>query len=461
MDEPILHFNGIEGSTGDYLLPPMSIGRFAGKVRKQRIRPSGRAKGVAAGIDATRPEEAGWGVIFSHDVEDSVKDALHDLLEYRKRSRHFRQMTCLPGESALSFQRRHGAAPGPVVPERLPYYLLIVGGPESIPFSFQESLDVQYAVGRLALAMPEEYARYAKSVVTAESQARRRRRAAFFGVENPDDLATELSARKLVRPLAQRLAGSLPGWEVAHFSGGAASKARLHAELHGEDHPAFLFTAGHAVYFSGEQPQLQRQRQGGLMMSDWPGPRWGRPIPRTQYFAAHDLEPEARVHGLVSFHFACFSGGTPRFDGFRENGGEPIAPAPFVARLPQALLAHPAGGALAVIGHVDRAWDTSFLWDGDSPQLAVFESMLKEIFAGCPVGYAMECFGQRYAELAVALHAEKLMAAEAPSSRSTDELTARLWTAYHDARGYVLLGDPAVRLATEDGPCLNPSSTPS
>ncbi len=463
MDETILHFNGVDGATGGYLLPPMSIGHFAERIRGRRIRPPGRAKGVAAGIDAARLEEAGWGVIFAHDEKPAIKEALRDLIEHRRSSGRCRELTRLPEERALSFLTRHGAAPGPVVPDQVPYYLLIVGDPQAIPFSFQESLDVQYAVGRLSLETPEQYARYAQSVVAAESGGVRRcPRATFFGVENPADPATELSARELVQPLAEGLAGSLPGWDVIHHSGEAASKAQLDSELCGEDLPAFLFTAGHAVYFPPTRPELQRQRQGALLMSDWPGPRtWRKPVPAEHYFAAHDLGPQARVHGLVSFHFACFSGGTPRFDAFAgEDRRHPVTPEPFVARLPQALLAHPGGGALAVVGHVDRAWDTSFFWPGAGARPAVFESTLKKILTGCPVGHAMEFFGQRYAELAVELHAAKLSAAEKPDDRLTDRLTAQLWTAYHDARGYVLLGDPAVRLATEEGRCPDPSSTP-
>lgn len=459
MSEPLLTFNGIDAATGQYLLPPMRIGRFARKIRPQRIQPSGRPKGVVAGVDATSVDEAGWGVIFHRDADQAIKDALRVLLDLRKATDHYRVLSYFPGESALSFLLRHGAAPGPVVPEQVPYYLLIVGGAESIPFAFQEDLDVQYAVGRLPFDSTEEYRRYAESVVSAERDAPCQRRAAFFGVENAGDLATELSARQLVAPLAEGLGDRLTDWDVAHYSGNAAVKSQLHAELHGGSRAAFVFTAGHAVFFSRQHLEVQRQRQGGLIMSDWPGPQWDEPIPKAHYFAAHDLQPEARVHGLVSFHFACFSGGTPTCDSFRENGGKPIAESPFVARLPQALLAHPAGGALAVIAHVDRALNTSFLWR-DASQVAVFRSLLEELFEGHPVGYAMECFGQRYAELAVQLHAEKLLAAESPEHQAADELAVRLWLAFHDARGYVLLGDPAVRLAMEDGPCAHPSFTP-
>jgi hypothetical protein len=54
---------------------------------------------------------------------------------------------------------------------------------------------------------------------------------------------------------------------------------------------------------------------------------------------------------------------------FALSATAPIAPAPFFSALPKELLAHKNGGALAVIGHTERAWLTSLAPSGAGVQV--------------------------------------------------------------------------------------------
>jgi hypothetical protein len=459
----LLFFNGVDATTGDYLVPPRTAAEVLALLRNRPAQPAARA--MVPGLDPRDLAESGWGVVFPRPGDPAVREALRPLLEHRRAQataaseERYRELELRPGEELEAFLVRHGRGPGPVHPDRMPYYLLLVGDPAAIPFGIQTGLDVQHAVGRVCFETPEAYERYARAVVASERGAgnggeRRDRLVDLFAPRNADDPATGLSTDHLIAPLADRLDGARPGWRLRRTLGERATRQALVDILSGRDmRPALLFTASHGLGFPPGHPE-QLERQGALLCQDWPGPKaWKGPLLPAWSFAAADLADGADVAGLVAFCFACYGAGTPELDDFaHRNDWEPrrIAPSDFMARLPQRLLER---GALAVIGHVERAWSSSFLWH-DASQVDVFESTLKLLLEGWPVGAAMEYFNQRYAELATLLTAalRRAFAGEPVDAREV----SRLWTAHNDARGYVVVGDPAVRVCA--GPIPPPTA---
>lgn len=470
MDD-LIYLNGVDASTGEYLLPPISETAFAKAI--QGVEPDPKEieelknwyfkktqahLGLKEG-DPSDLAQAGWGVIFAANADPAYRQALRELLDWRQEqaSKVHAQYYCefsgddgyQPGESKLSWLARHGMGPGPADPAKVPYYLLIVGDPQTIPYRFQTQLDVQYAAGRIHFDRIEDYAAYAHSVVEAEQrQLARPRSLAFFGVSNPDDPATNLSAAELIQPLAEIVAGSHPDWRVSTTLLGQATKNNLAKLIGGEETPALLFTASHGLGFPNGHP-FQYARQGALLTQDWPGPkRFTNPIPTDFYFSADDLSDSAQVFGLLAFFFACFGAGTPDYDEFAQKTFKDtramLAPQPFIAALPKRLLTHPRGSALAVVGHVDRAWGYSFYWGNARRQLAVFENTLSLLLKGVPVGAALDPFNVRYAELSSEL-SQILEDIQFGKKVEPREL-AGMWTANNDARNYVVIGDPAVRL---------------
>jgi hypothetical protein len=401
--------------------------------------------------------EVGWGVIFAHDADPRIQEALRKLLDHRRtqarREDYYREFTGLdgyrPGETKKDFLRRHGVGTGRPPPERMPHYLLLVGDPQAIPYEFQYGLDIGYAVGRLHFPDLAGYEHYADSVVRAETQPLERPRSAvLFGPRNADDRATEMSSRELLSPLAHYLASQCPAWAVRLLQGEQATKGQLRALLGGAETPAVLFTASHGMCFSSGDDR-QRAHLGALLCQEWPGPmQWPRAIPPEFYFSADDLAEDVNLLGSVLFFWSCYSAGAPRWSDYDHflvpghAGPTEICPAPLVSRLPQRLLGHPRGGALAVIGRVERAWSYSFMEEGGITNLGTFEQCLLRLLEGQPVGMAVDCFSRRYSELSTELNA---MFDPGPGMHDDHQRTSLL-TAVRDARNYVIVGDPAVRL---------------
>lgn len=514
-----LFFNGVNGETGEYGLPPMpseKLSRFIQgegtledlqklvdekkrarleemtEKEKQRedeeeeahlgdlkwkVQLAGPldAYPVKEGVDPTDLAQAGWAVVFpaTRDAKrkkhfEEIKKALKPLLDLRREQaggelfRIFEGGKGLwPGDRMATFFQRQepeirlGAAD----PVQMPFYVLLVGSPEEIPYKFQFQLDVMRGVGRIDFGADyEAYHRYAQSVVVAETgKVKLPRRATFFGIANPNDRATQLSARWLVNPLYENLQkpkieGEITlkhSWQLDSLVGeGQATKAQLKRLLGGSTTktPAFLFTASHGVEFDLGHP-LQLKHQGALLCQDWDGP--GHRVTPYDYFAGEDLD-NANVLGMMAMFFACYGAGTPKLDHFAQRAFKtraPIAPHGFIGALPRRMLSQ---GALAVIGHVERAWGYSFVSPGNHLDNQAFVTALRKLLNGEPVGLATDpSFDLRYADMSSQLSTLLEEAEFDPETVSAYEL-AHKWTATNDARNYVVVGDPAVRLPVGD-----------
>ena len=403
--------------------------------------------GVREGIDASDVSTAGWGLILPADGGTEMREALRPLIERRRAQagERYREFECRRSESASGFLARHGMGPGPADPDRVPYYLLLVGGLDAFPLEFQSQLDVQYAVGRVAFDSPDGYRHYAERVVRAEDAGSPAERIDLVAPGSADDQPAQLMMHWLIEPLASALRGR--GMPVETTLGLAPTKECLMALLTREGTPGLIFFAGHGVGFPNGDSR-QAAHQGALLCANWPGPvRWRGALPPEFYISGDDI-PEACPGASIAVLYASYSAATPKHDAFaqqlrREQGT--TSPRPLVAGLPQQLLGCPGEGPLAVIGMADRVWGWALNGVRAQGPTVLIRSLLVGLLDGQRVGAAMEVVAQQYAELAAALSGE--LEDRQYGKQSDEEWLVDLWTAFNDARAMVLLGDPAVRLA--------------
>lgn len=465
--------NGIDAGTGDYATSGLSLSHVAGTLRgdlaptpglrdlRRRQQEDEDHFGVIYGRNPEDLASVGWGLVVTPDIDPAVLEAISPLLQLREEQAGalFRRFELRPGEDKDNFLARQGMGPSVVDPRKVPYYLLLLGPPEQIPFDFQYQLGVSYAVGRLDLETAGECAAYAASVVASEQGLDAApggepsgHRLHLFATRHPGDVPTALSAARLVEPLRDDLRDLAHSWELTADVGEGATRTRLQELLVGPTAPDILFTATHGVGGRSTPQALA----GALLCQDWPGPiAWRGPLDEGQYLAGGQL-PDSAIRPKVVFSFACFGAGTPQiseYPGGLDGSGE-LAESGFTARLPQRLLGTSAGGALAFVGHVDRAWSCSFLWKGLDAQITPFSSTLLALMDGVRLGSAMESLSSRYAEIATEL-TRRLDEFRRYGKRIDDADLVGLWTATHDARAQVVLGDPAVRVARRGSAGLN------
>lgn len=473
------YITSINGVTEQFQTQTISISALASELRHQimisdqhsfhygKISRASDLYSIVEGADPKDLAQTGWAVICNQNEDPMVLEALRPLLQHRRdqatqQNSHFYQEFTglkgyLSGESKIHFLNRHNANPAsPANPEYMPYYLLIVGDPESVPFSFQHQLDVQYGVGRIHFDSVDDYRQYANSVIRAETNTMVKQESTiqidFFAPQHKGDKSTKKSIEKLISPLIKHFSNSssvtLNAWIKS-----LATKQKLTNLFHANKHekPDLLFCAGHGIMYPKDHP-LQRHMQGALVCQDWGGYETGGPS-SSNFFSKSDLEQQANLLGTILFLFNCFGAGTPRWDrfSFRKHPAHEtreVASANFISGMAKTLLSHENGSLLAMVGHIDKAWEFSFEWEHSRPYTEAFEVAIQRLIDGFPIGWAMEPMNQRYAELASDYY--QMTQSIRHGESVSDQSLISLWTACNDASNYVVLGDPATRLKSRD-----------
>jgi len=416
----------------------------AGRVDAEEVRRAaegriGPGRKVIHGIDADDLAQAGWGVVWPEGGDPQVREALEPLVRHRQEQAGelFRELSYRPGTGPGQFLNRLRSGFGRVNPREVPYYLLLAGDPGEIPHGFQAGLDVPHAIGRLALSGADSYARYAERIIAVEKlPVDDAPRLSLFGPVHDGDVSTQQCAGRLASGLLESFS-TRRGGQLGSVILGRSARRDAFLKLLLDPAAPLVLSACHGVMYPSGHP-LQRELQGAMLCADWPG---------EGAVGVDDLvEPGALPRpsfevARILFLFGCFSGGTPQLDSFDSGPRDQrrrLAGEAFTARLPQALLERHAS---AVIAHVDQTFTDAFMWENYG-QIDVFRDCLAALLDGQRVGRAMESFADRYAHLAVEL-AEALD----PGDAEHVSLGLRVWLAFMDARGLIILGDPAVRLA--------------
>jgi hypothetical protein len=431
---------------------------FAGAITPDQPRELLRRSRAFATDTAAPPGDIraqGWGVLAPAGKRgDELLAAIDPLVKFRTQvqgSTSYLYRT-ERGDDVMSWVRDNFESK----PENLrPRYLLVLGNPSEVSIDLQRALAPLAGVGRLDFDDDAHYTAYAEKAIASEGRRRAELRASvYFGDDGSP--ATAKAETNLIAPcmrafqeLVEERLTRLSNREL--FRGGKEElvKSARQAEL--------LFTVSHGLGDKMSYADRTKQ-QGALLAGD-------------DLFTAADVANGEFLSGGLWMMLACYGLGTPQLSVFRPwikdlysrtslaedqlakiTAGELLdSEAPFTAALPKMALANPEG-PLAVIGHMDMAWSYSYMQDGQPRFDRLFES-LRSMLRELPVGYALEKLMQQcvYAsdQLTALYEHQTNFERGAVSEALEPQRIPRAWMLRQDLRGYMLLGDPAVRLRTE------------
>jgi hypothetical protein len=427
--------------------------------------PEPRAKPDVLWADEHAPDDLmrqRWAVIApAGEAGDRLIDAIAPLIDLRRREQGAVRVYRVPARMTLGEAARWKKRvfrTGADTEDELPRYQLIVGDLDEVPLAVQQTQATDGMVGRIAFDDLHGYRAYADKVVRwADRPAVAAAGDAILHAVRDGTPATRRGCDALIAPaheiLARRRTTGDVAYHALHLTG---SERPSPDELWAVpmERPAVLLSLSHGVGVPRSRAR-QRECQGALSFGSG-GAITGR-----------DLVGRGFLPGGVWLAVACFAAGTPEASDYRHwldvlartgHAGSEIGRVldtlaherPFIAALPKAALSDP-GGPLAFIGHVDLAWAYSFFDLDDQPRrrpgrlVSVVQALLNRHRAGVAVRKLMRAFAEVNTELTT-MHDARARSGEAVIRDDARARRAHLWMLRQDLAGYVLLGDPAVRL---------------
>ena len=389
--------------------------------------------------DPFDPAVGKWAAVVLRDDAEAAREALAPLLALR-------------ASEGVAFDP-DGPSPGMLVVDRPaadkpslweealrdaagapPHHLLLIGGPERFPFELASWWSTRRILGVLdvaddplgPLSWPAVHRYAAKVRDRAAAPAALTRRALVYAVRT--DAATRRSHDKLATPLLAFLdkqAGTLP--PVPLLGNAATTPGLLDASC--SERPALVVTCTHGIEYPGDP------RHWGALTSAID------PEVPDSLLSVDRVADQPFADGGVVFAFACFSAGIPARSALTEMlspGEQRPAQVPRIAPLPRLVLGQDRG-PLAFIGHVDRATTGGYTgFEGT----AAFEDLADFVLGGLgTIGQGMSTFWELAARAS-----HDLVTALKPDAGTTSQQKVAAWIRSLDSAGWLLLGDPCVRL---------------
>lgn len=416
-----------------------------------------------------------WGIVAPEGKDgDRLLESLSPLLRLREREQNapvmvYRVPPDMDARAAVTWKDEVYWSEDVEEDDR-PLYLTMVGDIDQVSLELQHALANCSLVGRLHFANAQRehdldaFATYAEKVVRFAQEATTNELSdMLFHVVRDGTRATQSADARLFQPCLEAaknglLAGKLPISNASEIEAQSADEFLAAGAI---AKPSVLLSISHGAgspRYGWSSHDEQWRKQGALVFGN------------QDVLDAERLKNQAFLPGGLWFLLACFGAGTPNVSAYhawlsllaKEGAYTGKAKSvlaslpgpndrPFVAALPQMALANP-NGPLAVVGHMDLAWTYGFssATNLNESRKSRFYSALEVMARGSRAGVGLGSLMRFYRETNDALMASYQSEADARANNRADTTNNKerghLWMLRNDLRGYVLLGDPAVRL---------------